>query len=166
MRDPIAFVLVAVLMQGSTAITAENGNTVLRLEHSDLKSLVQQGVGGSATFRDLVSGLSDSSLLVYVRFERCTGHVPSCLEMGAGTATRRVVIIRLDPFGHGKDELVALLAHELQHASEIAAVPSVVDTASLRRMYTEMGWKGQDGFETAGAIKVTRAVRNELSARK
>ena len=64
---------------------------------------------------------------------------------------------------------MSLLAHELQHAVEIADAPEVVDEASLKELYRRLGadsgpgaFNGSVWFETQGAIDTGRRVYSEL----
>jgi hypothetical protein len=64
-------------------------------------------------------------------------------------------------------ELVAELAHELQHASEVAAHPDVIDGAALRAMYRAIGYQscnayGIECWETREAQAAERVVREQL----
>jgi hypothetical protein len=73
-----------------------------------------------------------------------------------------MLVAKLDRFGRSDDELIALLAHELHHACEVAAVPGITDLASFQQWFDGHGWKGAHGFETAEARDVTRKVLAEL----
>ena len=65
----------------------------------------------------------------------------------------------LAAFGH----FGPLLAHELQHAVEIAEHEEVRDEDGIRRLYREIGHaSGEDAFETAAARDVEALVRLEL----
>jgi len=67
------------------------------------------------------------------------------------------------------DERVEYLAHELQHAVEIAQDASVIDGASVRRRFAAIGRElgssssREKSFETDGARLVSLAVRRELA---
>jgi hypothetical protein len=58
-----------------------------------------------------------------------------------------------------------LLAHELQHANEVASAPEVRDVGSFQTFFKRHGWKGSHGFETIEAEAVTRTVAAELIRR-
>jgi hypothetical protein len=63
-------------------------------------------------------------------------------------------------------DLVPLLAHELQHAIEIAERDEVRDEAGVRRLFRQIGrGAGSDSFETDAALAVEQAVRLELRQR-
>ena len=57
------------------------------------------------------------------------------------------VSIRLSPL-----DRIALLGHELRHATEVAAAPDVRDEAALARLIARIGWaKSRGQFETDAA---------------
>ena len=54
----------------------------------------------------------------------------------ARSGSRRL-LVNLDRFGKSESELVGLLAHELQHANEVAFAPEVRDAASFQEFFRE-----------------------------
>ena len=67
-------------------------------------------------------------------------------------------------FGRSPNELTALLAHELQHALEVADAPEIRDLSSFQNAFAKHGWKAADGFETAQAREITKRVAAELGS--
>jgi len=64
-------------------------------------------------------------------------------------------------------QLVVSVAHELQHAVEIAETPAIVDGRSLAREYTRIGFSNRlipwaTTFDTRAAIDVGEQVLREL----
>jgi hypothetical protein len=62
----------------------------------------------------------------------------------------------------------AILAHELQHAVEVATAPSVVDESSMAEEYRRIGFPSrgsEDGtaFESRAAIETGERVLRELA---
>lgn len=58
---------------------------------------------------------------------------------------------------------VPLLAHELQHALELAAAPDVRDRESCVQLFARIGWPAAPGcFETDAARLIEKRVREEL----
>jgi hypothetical protein len=117
----------------------------------------------SATLRGVVAQLDNSNVVVYVRFAPCSGGVPACLAWAAAVANTRRLLIKIARFGHSPDELTALLAHELQHAAEVAADAQITDLASFQQSFASRGWKHGTGFETGEAIDISRRVAAELT---
>ena len=78
-------------------------------------------------------------------------------------ADTRYVVIQMywtpdPPVAH-----VPLLAHELQHALELAAAPDVRDQESCARLFARIGWPaGPQRFETEAARVTEGRVRREL----
>jgi hypothetical protein len=128
----------------------------------DVQPLVAEGIDRSAIFRALAGRLHASDVVVYVRFGRCRGGVPACLLLVSARPAPLRLLIKLDRFGRSESTLIALLAHELQHANEVAASPDVTDAASFQRFFERHGRKGSDGFDTAKAQEIQRRVTAEL----
>ena len=102
--------------------------------------------------------------MIYVRFSRCQGSLGGCLLWASAAPGLRRVVIKLDHFGRSPNELTALLAHELQHALEVADAPEIKDLASFQKAFAGRGWKGAHGFETTQAREITKRVAAELSS--
>ena len=66
------------------------------------------------------------------------------------------------------DQMIATLAHELQHAVEVSDDDNVTDQRSLQELYKRIGrptFAGvSSGWETAAARETGFQVRRELSA--
>lgn len=167
MRKRVVGLFLAVIsVAGATRLNAQQAPQAVRPEGSGVQRLIAGGFERSATFRALVTTLDNADVVVYVRFARCAGDVPACLLwVTAGSGPRRLVV-RLDRFVRSEDELTALLAHELQHANEVALNPGVKDLTSFRKLFESRGWKGQSGFETRAAGDIGRHVKAELLAER
>lgn len=159
-RGMIGAALIAI---GGRELIAQSESPRIRPEGAAMRALIDSGMERSATFRALSAGLDNASVIVYVRFSSCSGGVPACLLwVSAGTDGRRL-LIKVDRFGRSPDELTALLAHELQHATEVASDSEITDLASFQKSFTSRGWKHGTGFETDHAISIARKVATELS---
>ena len=128
--------------------------------------LLQELVSRSTTGRDLVTRLERSDLLVFVRYEWFQSHTLRG-RIGFLAASRRARVFAIEISSHlTRNEQLASLAHELQHAVEIAGAASVHDTRSLAAFYTSIGEPtgspGAETFETAAAAATGRRVRQEL----
>ena len=162
----VGVVLAAISAAGEVPLTAQDALRALRPESAAVRALMTRGIDRSSTFRDLTSRLSGADVVIYVRFSRCPGDVPGCLLWASAAPGLRRVLIKLDPFGRSPNELTALLAHELQHALEVADAPEVRDLASFQKVFAGLGWKGAQGFETAEAGDITKRVAAELGSRR
>jgi hypothetical protein len=141
----------------------------LRPETPDLRSLTTRAAGRSPIVRELIDRLNQSSVIVYLR-HRVFGPVTVDGQIGLLSASRthRFLVIEL---ACDRSELtqMATLAHELQHALEIAGEPSVVDIPTLVRFYTRVGSALQPmgvtmTFETQAAADTGARARHELLA--
>lgn len=64
-------------------------------------------------------------------------------------------------------ERLAVLAHELRHALEVADSPTpITSEAELRHLYQSIGFPAEEGFESRDALQAEAAVRRELFARR
>ncbi len=162
------FCFIIVIMPSAFAADASSIASHVRTIEPRLAGLLRDAVLQSPLFRDLVAQLTESDVIVYVRSDH---HLGSGLEgnlrfVGSGGG-RRYVVVSL-AWGRSETRTIATLAHELQHALEIAGRPGIVDSATLARAFTEFGQlsgHGRSGiaFETAEAVDVGERVWSELS---
>lgn len=120
----------------------------------------------SATVRELVDELTRSDVFVYVQFgldsthER-HGRTSLLAATEHGRYLRVFINATLTP-----GRRLEVLAHELQHALEIARAPEVRDEATLFGFLSEIGWSvGPSSFETQAALDIERRVRGDLACR-
>jgi hypothetical protein len=127
------------------------------------RTVVDEAVGRSPTIADMIAQIERLDVILYLEV-----NVPLSPSLGATTlmwttaGTRFIKIalnVTLDPARR-----MELLAHELQHALEIAHA-GVHDDDGMRRLFRRIGWELRSGsFETAAAVAVERKVRRELGA--
>ena len=139
----------------------------VRAETSGLKQLIADGISGSAAFRALVSTVEQSDLVVYVRCRLFPEHeLRGRLGLLSAVRGHRYAVIEIScyqPYG----ALIATLAHELQHAVEVASAPWVVDTHTFEEFYAATGELVSSGggtrmYETGAAVERAARVRREL----
>jgi hypothetical protein len=136
----------------------------IRTSEPVIASLLKYGYGASATFRLLVDALNRSNLLVYVDLRKDgTGTGLHRLAASNGVRFAWISIAR----DRGQEQLTARLAHELQHAVEIATVPEVVNDGTLAAYYRRRGFSQGGGttaetFESPAAQTIERTVFREL----
>ncbi len=127
--------------------------------------LMQLATERSAVVRALLDDLERTDVVAYLVFSQDA--VPShrrdsmCFLTDAG-GTRYVVITI-----HWRPEppiaYVPVLAHELQHALELAGAAGVRDSTALARLYRTIGWQTETGaFESDRARAVESMARQEL----
>ena len=134
----------------------------------DAALLLDELVARSPTVRDLVGRLNHSDLLVYIRHQWfSTATLRGRIGFLTADSRRRLLAIEISSRYTRTDQLVAL-AHELQHAMEMAGAPSVWDAPSLAAFYTVIGVQtgstsSSETYETIAADDIGRRVRNELA---
>lgn len=166
-----AAVLVGLLIAAGTAAA---GESVPRIRSTDprLRSLVAEGVRTSDAFRVLVERLERSDVIVYVQ---CDTHAAGGRSAGGGrlaflTAAGgfRYVVVRM-AWLQPRQLQIAMLAHELQHAVEIADTPDIVDAQTLAHEYGRMtdavrvDRAARTAFDTGAAVEMGERVLRELT---
>jgi hypothetical protein len=129
-----------------------------------------EGLLQSTVIRRLVDVLDASDVIVYLARWDCPRPAIACVMMAGGGPDVRYVPINFRlPIGLGKpgfwhkDELSVAIAHELQHAVEIAEWRDVVDGATLQAAYTRRGLdRGGTHLDTDAAIRAGDERRAEL----
>ena len=164
-RGMAGVVVATIVAAGGETVGAQNGSPAVRAESDGVRALIAGGMQRSETFRELSARLDTSDVVVYVRFSPCSRGVPACLVWASAGAGARRLLIKVDRFGRTADELTALLAHELQHANEVATASEITDVASFQASFASRGWKHLAGFETGEATRITKQVAAELSRR-
>jgi hypothetical protein len=134
---------------------------------------LEDGVRRSATIRRLGDVIDASDLIVYLSRGNCPRPAVACLMMGPREPETRYVRINFRlPDGPGvprawhRDDLTAMIAHELQHAAEVAGWPDVVDGATLRAAHKRAGHLAGMRLDTDAAIKSGDVTRLELNGRR
>jgi hypothetical protein len=132
-----------------------------------MNTLLDDAHAVSSTVRALVTRIEQSNLIVYVRcvaFNQ-TPFVGRLMFLTAIAGQRYVVIELKNP--EQWQAQVATMAHELQHAVEIADAPWVHSDTSMAQYYREAGitvCKRPLTFDTDAARQVGLRVQRELSA--
>ena len=135
-------------------------------------ALIRKGYEGSPTFRELVDALQRSNVIVLVQPGVCAGgRIRSCLVSVNGSEQERHIRIKVDPQHTIEIGLIATVAHELQHAAEIAERPDIVDAAGVMTLYRRIAFgRCQQGLseecETSRALVTERTVLRELGFAK
>jgi hypothetical protein len=170
MRTLLAVVLGCFVSTAALASTPEELWRHARIRPQDprLAELLRTGVARSATLRNIVNRLEAGNLIVYIALH------PAMRPSLAGKLTWmsksgdfRYVKATINT-EQSADQMIATLAHELQHALEVSAEHSVVDQRSLAGLYKRIGRPSTvsaiAGFETVAAQETGFQVRRELSA--
>lgn len=139
----------------------------VRTAEADTATLIREAVQKSPSFRLLVERLNASDVIVYVRSVRdLPPGVDGHLTFVGAAGGRRYLVVSLD-WGRSRPRLTATLAHELQHALEIAGREDIVDHPSLAQAFEGFGAEGAwrpkgRSFDTAAAIQAGDRVWKEM----
>jgi hypothetical protein len=167
--------ILAVLALGGVPILLDQPDLHARSDEAAVKALIQEGMTRSPTFRAVVAALSASDVVAYVqtslRMKTATnstdpgGYLVHQVTKAGGL---RYVQIAVNPT-LGRDRLISVIAHELQHAVEIAHDPTVDSEEAVRALFRRLsgfnsGMCAPDRrcMETDAAVRVGNSVLREL----
>ena len=163
---PLAIACVLLLLPVADAF-AGDFDPRIRVVSSELSGVLSEAQRRSATIRYLIAQLNASDVVVYLEVAAWLpcGTSGRLQFVGAGVG-RRYVRIGLSP-RLSRDQRIALLGHELQHALEVASAPQVVDGKTMAQLYRRIGFASRSGrndwFDTASAVDAGREVERELA---
>jgi hypothetical protein len=159
--------MVATMML-ALAVTAQSSTAErhVRASAPRIQTLIDAGLSRSTTFRHLTEALDASDVIVYVESKRTRqalgGYLAHNITVGGAY---RYLHVAIETQG-SEGRLVPLLAHELQHAVEVAQAPDARDAKSLEQLFSRLAVKfGCDGTscsETQAAKDVEYIVSEEL----
>jgi hypothetical protein len=138
----------------------------VRATEPRILALINAGLSRSATLQRLVAMLDASDVIVYVEAKRTrpalNGYLAHNITVAGGY---RYLHVAINVRG-ADNRLIPLLAHELQHAVEVAQSPGAGDPESLGRMFERLSVKfgcgGTTCSETQAAKDVEDIVGREL----
>jgi hypothetical protein len=144
--------------------------THVRALNAKVAGILEEGLRRSATFRRVALALEDTDVIVLVRTGVLASLSSKMAFRGASSndappdVRRRFLEITLN-VPELDDRLVPWLAHEMQHALEIASDPSVTDGATFALFFRKHGVSVRLGdWCTVEAQKVRTLVAQELAA--
>ena len=141
----------------------------IRIVDRELQQLFQTGLLVSPTLRALVHRLENSDVVAYVRREETRDGIDGSLQFVSASAGTRYLLIRVVRMPPRRQ--LALMAHELQHAVEVASAAHVVDEQTFTQEYERIGHANRyrrhptRSFETLAAMITGDRVRKELDGR-
>ena len=165
-----------VLVLGVGLCVAEQNMPIQHVRSSEprILALINAGLARSETFRRIVDTLNASDVIVYIEpgvtRESRQIHRESLDAYLLHDVTSRggYRYLRIEFGARGAERrLIGVLAHELQHAVEIAGAPSVRDGESLKNFFDHVSMAfGCAGtcYETQDAKDIQRTVSEELAA--
>jgi hypothetical protein len=146
--------------------TQDSSDRHVRASEPKILALIDAGLSGSATFGRLVAKLNASDTIVYIdpkRTRQALGGYLAHNIVAQGEYRYLHVVVEISG---SQRRLVSLLAHELQHAVEVAQTPDARDAESLERMFSRLAIKfgcgGTTCYETQAAKDVEYTVLEEL----
>jgi len=132
-----------------------------------LKTIIEHGINGSETFRAMIARLDASPIQVFVG---CDATMPERLSgrlnfVSSVNGVRYVQVAVRCSLSFKRQ--LSFLAHELQHAVEIADNAEIADADSMESYYADVGFETHSGgvhrsFETDAALEIQRRVDHEM----
>ena len=169
MRLLLSLVLCAVVMNSPALLAAAPipSSSNLRPQDDRLTQLLHAGSARSVTFKSLVDRIEASKVIVYVAINplmksNLSGMLTWMTQAGGYRYLRASISPDLTP-----DQMIATIAHELQHAVEVIEDETVNDEKSLvalyRRIGQQSGTASPSRWETEAAQRTGFVVRKELA---
>lgn len=127
-------------------------------------AIIADGIRRSATFARLYRSLQRTDVILFVQTSRDLHRsLAGRLSLLSSTPLARYVRadIRADL---ARSDMIATIAHEMQHALEIAAAREVRDAQGVDALYRRIGRMGEHTLETDLAYRVGVQVRAEMLA--
>jgi hypothetical protein len=147
----------------SQPAAAQDVGSRLRTEEPQIRALIAEGVAKSPTFAALAAALDQTDVIVHVRsslLDRIRGRIPHTVIVASGNRYVRIQIMTT-----GTDnQIIGVLAHEMQHAMEIAQAPAVGRSQTVEDLFRRIGYRLGVNYETDAATEIGRKVRNEVCA--
>jgi uncharacterized protein YoaH (UPF0181 family) len=136
----------------------------VRAATSRVHELMAEGLRRSPTFASLMTDLNRTDVIVYIE---------QIMTLPKETLGRLTIVPRGDKYRYlriqiradlPRNEAIALIAHEMRHALEVADDADVRDSVGLIRLYERIGHSigGEHVYDTIAAQDTGRQVRREL----
>jgi hypothetical protein len=168
-RVAIAAGIVAAVCGIASPLCAQSPRKHVRSPELHLQKLILTAAARSASFDRLLQRLDGADVTVYLICSPFIDGPPAPrLSFVSRVNAWRYLVVRLRCPG-SDDQQIVMLAHELQHAVEIADAAHVVDQRSMLLHYMRIGTEVSQGaaripaFETTSAQTTAELVRRELS---
>ena len=158
---PIAIGMLLASSGGPSGDTPTGSMPHVRSASAPLRLLIEDTAAKSPRVRELLARLCGSDVIVYVELSPSPQIPRASTKLVTASPGVRFLRIAINAGVSGLD-LAPLLAHELQHAVEIADHPDVRDSDAVRRLYEKIGRRERtDSFETDAALDAEWQVRLE-----
>ena len=163
----LPIVALSVLVTTATAMAdGPSGEVRLRPQDARLEQVIKEGARRSATFKSLVDRIEASNVIVYVAMNPVMkSNLSGMLTWMTRTGSYRYVRASIST-DLSFDQMVATVAHELQHAVEVIEDETVTDEKSMVALYRRIGRQNSSAapvrWETDAAQQAGFRVRREL----
>lgn len=143
-----------------------DGGPRIRPSDKRTSALLAAGLERSALLRDLVHTVEASDVIVYIGMNPIMQRgLAGCVTFVSDAGRYRYLRAMLNP-DLTTEQLIAALAHELHHVSEIIAHAEVRSESTMAALYRRIGIENRrsarSGWETGEAQQVGWDVRREL----
>lgn len=136
---PLAILVGSAAAAAPQSLATEPANPQIRIEDSRLAGLLADGVHRSPTLQSVVERVERGNVFVFVQAVRwLPGEAVGHLTWLGASPPNRFVRVSIKTHARSND-LLASLAHELQHVVEVIAAPWVSDDRSLLALYRLIG---------------------------
>jgi len=157
------WMLAAMLLAGPFADVPFHSTPHVRAVTPAAHALLTEAVAKSSVLNLLIGQLDSTDIFVYIEITSLPEIPLARTKLVTAAPGARFLRVALNAHVAPWDRL-PLLAHELQHALEIAADADVRDDDGIRRLFQRVGFSGgADQYETTAAREVERRVRVELA---
>ena len=144
------------------------GEVRLRPQDARLEAVLKEGAARSATFKSLVDRIESSNVIVYISLNPIMKRsLSGMLTWMTKTGNYRYVRASIST-DLAFDQMIATVAHELQHAVEVIDDETVTNEKTLIALYQRIGHQNSASsptrWETTAAQQAGFQVRRELVA--
>jgi|SoimicmetaTmtLPA_FD_contig_41_6291952_length_543_multi_2_in_0_out_0_1 hypothetical protein len=162
--------MLTMMLLALAVTTQDPSQRHVRAAEPRILALIDAGISRSATFRGLIAALDESDVIVYIEPKLTHQALGGYLAHNITTAgSHRYLHVAIETAG-SEGRLIPLLAHELQHAVEVARAAEAVDSESLKQLFDRLavrfGCGGTTCSETQAAKDVEHVVRDELKTER
>ncbi len=159
-----ACVVLIVCLTGSAASAAVIER--IRSKDSVIHAVLQQSIDRSPTFRELVSRIQQSDVIVHISCERLDPALRGRMTLASASSEARYLRVHVQ-CALPRALIAATLGHELQHVVEVASNALVTDMASFVGLFSSIGYRtcplgAKEEFETRAAQEVGERVYREF----
>jgi len=131
----------------------------------EIAALLREAAERSVTFRLLVRAIEATDGIVYVEAGTCGHSVRACVPLMLTVAGPHRLLRVVVDLRRARDQVLAAIGHELQHAVEVLREPSIKTTAAMYYRFYDEGRAENGSFETRAALEAGQKIAHELTRR-